>query len=273
MVDAHEVVEQPGQASGESVEAGQGVLADGDEHARGSVRADEHGGELLDERPVGPVIEEVLLELIEDDQERTLEPLRRRADRLGKRRDGKLRRKLRRQLLKRRPDRLLKPDDRIARPRAKRDRRVLRGLAPLDPATARVAYVADNACSQQRALAHAARPVEHRQAVREQVVEDDVARAIASEEPRGIVFAIRGQALIGAAAGTRPGGGRGAQERAFMASIQSSSRASTISTRWRVQNALSIGSGARSMAHEPKRRTCCAQMWCRITRRFQSRMA
>ena len=72
MPDAHVVLEQVGDAALEAVQPGQRVLADGDQEAHRQVgpvdRRRELGGEAA--RPVlVPVVEEVLLELVQDQQQ------------------------------------------------------------------------------------------------------------------------------------------------------------------------------------------------------------
>ena len=267
MLDAHEVVEQARHVRGEGVELRQRVLADRDEHARGRVAPREQAGELRDERPVGVVVEEVLLELVEDHEQGAVDAQGGGGDGVGERAAfGQTLAELRRQVAERGPDRALQPGQRILRPRAEVQGGVFGRLAVGDPPAAFVAHLAHDAGAQQRALADAARPEEDRDAVGEQIVEHDRARRVTTEEVGGVGLGVRDQALVRAApclpAGGFGGGGRGrAQVRGrLIASTQSSSRASRISTRWRCQNFSSIGSGSRSIAHDPNRRACWDQM-------------
>lgn len=262
MRDAHEVVEQVRQAVGERVEQRQRILTDRDQDADPGVAARQRPPERVDERSVGAVVEDVLLELVEDQEQRAIQALGGVADRLRERSSREAARQRRRQLPEGVGDRLLNTRLGIGRPRAEVHRRVLRGQAVGQPALRLIAHVTHHAGAQQRALADTAGAVEDRHPVGEKVVDDDRAERVTAEEVLTVVLAVGHQPLVWPAPASRIARAhphRQVRGRLIVAT-QSSRRALTISTRWRCQNSSSIGSGARSIAHEPKRRVCSDQM-------------
>ena len=176
----------------EAVELREGVLAQRDEDVD-ALRRREHRRERLGERPrpaVVGVVEEVLLRLVEDEVDvavRLRAPRGRpRADPLAA--PGRLR------------DRLGETAVRIVAPaREDDDERALGQLAQR----------ARDCGAQERRLADAARPVEHREARRDEVGDDDLALALAPEEEEGVELRVleRVQALerrVGAPLMRRP---------------------------------------------------------------------
>src|SRR5438552_736562 len=111
--------------------------------------------------------------------------------------------------------------------------------------------------AQERGLAHAARPVEHRQPRGEQVGYDDFALTLAAAEEQRIEVGVleSGQPLEGADRGFRGGAHAPvavavAARKRPSASAYSSNPSSTTSTSRRRQNSRSRGFGSGWTAHE-----------------------
>ena len=208
VADADVVVEQVGQAALEPVQPGQGVLADGDQEVGQDVPVVDDQGELLGEGVgallIGPV-QEVLLELVEDDQDRAAHPFG--PDLEGVAQAGRVvgSQRLRVQVLQGLPDALVDGGHRLVAPVADDHHHQL-GLAHvLEVADGLLVELVDDAGPQHRALADPGGAVQHGEGVGEQVRPDDPLGLLAAEEEPGVVLVIGRQALEG---DRRAGGGQ-----------------------------------------------------------------
>lgn len=188
-VEAERVREQRGDAPAQAVEAREAVVAQRQQHAEveaGVDRVREFALEGIAGRGIR-VVEEVLLELVEHQQHRATHRLRECRDDAFEggcgidagRRPGRERRDQfslqRREEVRARPR--TEHRDRRARPRLQRRH---------------------DACEQHRALADAARAVEHRQRGGRQVRRDDALLALAAEEQSVLGLGVGAQADVGA---------------------------------------------------------------------------
>ena len=200
MLDAQVVVEQARHSTLEAVELREAVLAQRQDEVHAQRRVVDDIDELAREGAgpvVGRVIEEVLLELVEDDEQRRhrAEPRR---ERLAQRHAGRPRRHvLAGRLAHGLGDGARQPQQRRVAPRAEhrrgeahgRARRRVRGLAQRAIARDNRAQAGQDGRLQDRALADAARAVQQREPRRAQVRADDLPLAVAAEEPRDVLFA------------------------------------------------------------------------------------
>ena len=168
----------------ERVELRERVLAQAEEEVRPQAGLADRRRELAREAGAGavPLVEEVLLELVEDDVDVAADRFRRGLQRLDERPPALEADRL--------LDRLLRAPVGVARPRREDDdRRVVD----------RAHRVRDRG-AEERALADAARPVQHRQPRGHEVGEHDLALALAAEEEQRVELRVleRSEALEGA---------------------------------------------------------------------------
>jgi hypothetical protein len=231
MVEPHLVREQAGDMALEGVEPGERVVPHAEQHVHRKLWAPDELTQGAAERLdlLARVVDEELLELVEDEIQ---VPVQRAGD--LRRIDEGGRALHARRCSDRRRERL----DGVVEPGLVDDYERLLGQAP---------QVARDGCAQERALPHAARAVEDRQARGDEVGGDDLALLLAAEEEQGVELRVleRRQALVrarGPGTRRRPGGGRHATTlpggavsiRAASSATYSSSWTSKASTpRWR----------------------------------------
>src|SRR2546429_3807175 len=282
VLDPQQVAEQPRDVALEPVELRDRVLAGREQEVDRRVATPEQRAELWEHRAVGPVvIEEELLELVENEQQRPSDPLRPGREGLGERQVVLAGHEPEPNLPGALSNRGTQRGERIVEAPRREDDRQQPWTAELFDVTERlVTELARKPRAQHGALAAAAWPVEYGDLVGAQVVGDHVAPRAAAEEPVRIRLAVRHQPLIGRLTGGEARGGDGRRRHArapipncaFIPSTQSSSARSWISMPFTSQNSLSISLGWSRIDHPPVANDCSVQIWRRITRRFQSRI-
>ena len=203
MVDSQVVLEQARYASLEAVQLGESVLADRDQEAHVEVRGGDGERKPVVEGAFAallPVVEEVLLELIEDDEQLTFEQVREGLQPLAKWRHR--RRRLRHgeidEWLDRRSETGVERCECVAMPGAAEDcDRELRRAARSEILPCEREQVALDSRSEQRALSYPGRPVEQREPRRPKIRRDYPALRFAAEEVGRILDRVIGQSLVG----------------------------------------------------------------------------
>ena len=177
MVEPEDVPEQARKPALERIEVGERVVADAEQDVHGHVGPRQNVLERTRERAsVAAVVEDVLLHLVEDHVELGAGGDRTFRERIGERDVGGR-----------------AAAAATARSGSSRQLSTITTSAPLaSPPTAgtRVRSRAGHACAQERALADATRPVEHRQPGRHQVRRDELRLALAAEEEERIVLGV-----------------------------------------------------------------------------------
>src|SRR5581483_10428866 len=234
-LEPKDVPERLGQPAREGIELREGVISNGEENAGPQTGATEKLVQPAEERAVGAVVHEVLLELIEQENDVSVpcggsggvgepggrtERRRRRANRLDKRIDRAL------------DPRRVDGDDRFS------------------ASTKGLRYPR----AQQRALSDAACAVQHREAARLEVRDQRVALCIATEEETSVELGVveARQPLVRPSDHSR---------RSSSATYAAGARSTSCTSRWR-QNSRSTGPGASCTDQErygngscPKRRS------------------
>ena len=190
MVHSQAISQDAGDGVFEAVELGERVLTNGNEKARPNTPVDRFG-----ELPCEPalavlvrVVEKIFFELIQDDKEIAVK--------LGAhpiQLFHKPAQNLLRDLL---AEDAAEPAARIVPPRAEHDDSEFRSAELLQVPLGQLAKVGGHSGIQERALADAARPVQHRQRRGQQVGGDDLRLFVAAEEKWGLSFRERHQPCV-----------------------------------------------------------------------------